>query len=78
MVNFIGFVGLAGPFTGLPGEPLYLVGTFELTSFPSGCILQTKTSPPAKVPLKPFGVGQSLRISDIKAGASWSKYIGNM
>ena len=78
MISFIGLVGLAEPFTGLSGEPPYLVERFELTSFPSGSSLQTKTSPPPRVPLKTFVVGQSLRISDIKAGALWSKYIGNM
>jgi len=51
MINSIGLVGLAESFTGLSGEPPYLVERFELTSFPSGSGLQTKTSPPPRVPL---------------------------
>jgi len=51
MIKFVGLVGLAESFTGLSGEPPYLVERFELTSFPSGSSLQTKTSPPPRVPL---------------------------
>ena len=78
MINSIECVGLSEALTGISREPPYLAERLEPNSFQSGCTLQTKTSPPPRVPLKTFMVGQSLRISDIKAGALESRNIGNM
>jgi hypothetical protein len=78
MINFIECVGLSEAFICISGETHSLFDRVERNSFQSGCTLQTNTSPPPRVPLKTFMVGQSLRISDIKAGALESRYMGNM
>jgi len=53
MICFIGLVGLAEPFTGLSGEPPYLVERFELNSFSSSSSLQTKNIAATQGSLKP-------------------------
>jgi len=61
MISFVGLVKFSEPFTGLSGEPPYLVERFELNSFSSSSSLQTKNIAATQGSLKPespfFGTG---------------------